>query len=50
MVVATNQKSGTNKYNNIGAKYTIAPGLTFAIENGSQGSTSSTWASIGVKF
>jgi hypothetical protein len=50
MVVATNQKSGTNKYNNIGAKYTIAPGLTFSIENGSQGSTSSTWASIGVKF
>jgi len=49
-LIATQQKRGTNKYNNIGAKYTVAPGLTVSAENGRLNSTSSTWLSVAVSF
>jgi predicted porin len=48
--VATSQKEGTNKYSNIGAKYTVAPGLSVAAESGTQGSNSGTWVSVAVSF
>jgi len=48
--IATSQKQGTNKYSNIGAKYTVAPGLTVAAESGSQGSNSGTWVQVAVSF
>jgi len=48
--IATSQKQGTNKYNNIGAKYTVAPGLTIAAESGSQGSANATWVQVAVSF
>jgi len=49
-LIATQQKRGSNKYNNIGAKYTVAPGLTVSAENGRLNSTSSTWLSVAVSF
>jgi len=48
--IATSQKQGTNKYSNIGAKYTVAPGLTVAAESGTQGSNSGTWVQVAVSF
>ena len=52
-LIGTYRKSGSDKYNTLGAKYAIAPGLTAAIENGSlSGSSSedSTYASLTVAF
>jgi len=49
-LIATQQKQGTNKYTNVGAKYTVAPGLTVAAESGSQGSTNATWVQVAVSF
>ena len=51
-LVATSQKNGANKYSNIGAKYTVAPGLTVAAESGSQSNTNNngTWVQVAVKF
>lgn len=49
-VVATSQKSGTNKYSNIGVAYSVAPGFAVKAENGSQGSTNATWLSVEVSF
>ena len=52
-LIATHRKQGSGKYNTVGAKYTIAPGLTAAIENGSVTGTSpvdSTYASLTVAF
>ena len=48
--IATSQKEATNKYSNIGAKYTVAPGLTVAAESGSQGSNNGTWVQVAVSF
>lgn len=49
-LIATQQKQGDNKYTNVGAKYTVAPGLTVAAESGSQDSVNSTWVQVAVKF
>ena len=52
-LIATHRKQGSGKFNTVGAKYTIAPGLTAAIENGSVTGTSpvdSTYASLTVAF
>jgi hypothetical protein len=49
-VVATSQKSGTNKYSNIGVAYSVAPGFAVKAENGSQGATNATWLSLEVSF
>ena len=49
-LVATSQKQGSNKYTNVGAKYTVAPGLTVAAESGSQGNNTGTWVQVAVKF
>jgi hypothetical protein len=49
-IIATSQKRGTNKYNNIGVKYSVAPGLTVMAESGTLNSASSTWFSIAVAF
>jgi hypothetical protein len=49
-VVATAQKSGTNKYSNVGVQYTVAPGVAVKAESGSQGSANATWLSVEVSF
>ena len=49
-VVATAQKSGTNKYSNVGVAYSVAPGFAVKAENGSQGATNATWLSVEVSF
>ena len=49
-VVATSQKSGTNKYSNVGVAYSVAPGFAVKAENGSQGATNATWLSLEVSF
>jgi hypothetical protein len=49
-IIATSQKRGTNKYNNIGVKYSVAPGLTVMAESGTLNSATSTWFSIAVAF
>jgi hypothetical protein len=49
-IIATSQKRGSNKYNNIGLKYSVAPGLTVSAESGTLNSATSTWFSIAVAF
>jgi len=50
-LVSTSQKKvGGASYTNIGAKYAVAPGLSVAIESGSQGSETATWAQVNVAF
>ena len=50
-LVSTSQKKvGGASYTNIGAKYAVAPGLSVAIESGSQGSENATWAQVNVAF
>jgi len=50
-LVATSQKKvGGDTYSNVGASYTVAPGLKVAVESAKQASTSATWASVSVAF
>ena len=50
-LVGTSQKViGGASYSNVGASYAVAPGLSVAIESGSQGAQNSTWAQVNVKF
>jgi hypothetical protein len=43
-------KKGSTKYSNVGAKYTVAPGLTISAESGTQGGNNATFLSVGVSF
>jgi len=49
-LIGTHRKSGNTKYNSLGAKYTVAPGLTAAIESGEQGTANATYAALTVAF
>ena len=54
-VAALNARGTTSKgekqsYNNVGASYTVAPGVTAKVETGDAAGTAFTWLSMEVKF
>ena len=50
-VTATSQKRvGGETYSNVGVAYTVAPGMSVALESGSQGDASGTYAHLNVTF